>query len=342
MCPRITRDMNIKQLGNSNLPVTPIGLGLAALGRPGYINLGHGDDLNHQYDVAAMETQAHSVLDSAWDAGIRYFDAARSYGRAEEFLSSWIAKRSISERQATIASKWGYTYTADWRVKLPKGQKHEIKDHTLPVLQRQLIESSALLAGHLDLYQIHSTTLESGVLTDEAVLRELAGMRNRGLSIGFSVSGTQQAETIRRALEIEFDGTRLFSAVQATWNLLEQSAAKALEEAHDAGVGVIVKEGLANGRLTSRNDTIEFQQKMALLQTQAESQNSTVDSLALAAVINQPFVDVVLSGAACVDHLQSNLQALKVKWNDSMVELLGALAEPVESYWHTRSQLSWN
>ena len=334
--------MNRKQLGNSPLSVTPIGLGLAALGRPGYINLGHGDDLNHNHDVAAMEAQAHGVLDSAWDAGIRYFDAARSYGKAEEFLHSWLAKRGIAEKACTISSKWGYTYTADWQVSLPKGQQHEIKEHSLPVLQRQVLESRALLGGHLDLYQIHSTTLDSGVLDNEALLLELARLRNTGLSIGFSVSGTQQADTIRRALEIEFDGVLLFSAVQATWNLLEQSVTRALREAHDIGVGVIVKEGLANGRLTSRNGSPEFQRKMALLQAQAETQNATVDGMALAAVINQPFVDVVLSGAACVDHLKSNLQALKIKWNDSLAEMLDALVEPADSYWHTRSQLAWN
>ena len=334
--------MNTKQLGNTNLSVTPIGLGLAALGRPGYINLGHGDDLNYNHDVTAMEAQAHSVLDSAWDAGIRYFDAARSYGKAEAFLHSWLSKRGIKRKECAISSKWGYTYTADWQVSLPKGQQHEIKEHSLPVLQRQLLESRALLGGHLDLYQIHSTTLDSGVLEDEAVLLELARLRNTGLSVGFSVSGTQQADTIRRALEIEFDGVRLFSAVQATWNLLEQSVTSALREAHDIGMGVIVKEGLANGRLTTRNDSPEFQRKMALLRDQAESQNTTVDSIALAAVINQPFVDVVLSGAACADHLQSNLQALKVKWNDSLAEMLDVLVESADGYWHIRSQLAWN
>jgi aryl-alcohol dehydrogenase-like predicted oxidoreductase len=334
--------MNRIPLGNSHLTVTPMGLGLAALGRPGYINLGHGDDLNYNYDVTAMETQAHSVLDSAWDAGIRYFDAARSYGKAEAFLHSWLAKRGITEKACTIGSKWGYTYTADWRVHLQNGQKHEIKEHSLPVLQRQIFESSALLGDYLDLYQIHSTTLDSGVLANEAVLLELARLRSTGMSIGFSVSGTQQAETIRRALEIEIDGVLLFSAVQATWNLLEQSVTNALREAHEVGLGVIIKEGLANGRLTPRNDSPEFQRKMKLLQTQAEAQETTVDSIALAAVINQPFVDVVLSGAACVDHLKANLQALKIIWNDSLAEMLDAVVEPAENYWHIRSQLNWN
>ncbi len=336
------KNMNRKQLGNSHLSVTPIGLGLAALGRPGYINLGHGDDLNDNHDVTAMETQAHSVLDSAWDAGIRYFDAARSYGKAEEFLHSWLANRGITKKACTIGSKWGYTYTADWQVNLPKGQEHEIKAHSLPVLQRQILESRALLGGHLDLYQIHSATLDSGVLANGAVLRELARLRSAGLSIGFTVSGPLQADTIRRALEIEFDGVLLFSAVQATWNLLEQSVTSALREAHQAGMGVIVKEGLANGRLTPRNDSPGFQRKMALLQAQAETQNTTVDSMALAAVINQPFVDVVLSGAARVDHLKSNLQALKIKWNDSLAEMLDAWVEPANIYWHIRSQLAWN
>ncbi len=286
--------MNKQKLGNSDLSVTPLGLGLAALGHPGYINLGHADDLNHNHDVTAMETQAHLMLDAAWEAGIRYFDVARSYGKAEAFLSSWLAKRDVEETAVSVGSKWGYTYTADWQVNVAEGQKHEVKEHSLPVLQRQIQESRALLDTHLDLYQIHSTTLDSGVLSNAAVLQELAQLRNVGLAIGFSVSGAQQAETIWKALEIEFDGKSLFSAVQATWNLLEQSATSALESAHEAGMGVIIKEALANGRLTPRNDSPQFQSQMSLLQAEAAAQYSTVDALALAAVINQPFVDVTL------------------------------------------------
>ena len=66
--------------------VTKIGLGLAALGRPGYINLGHAVDLNHNYDLESMESHAHEIMELAYQKGIRYFDAARSYGKAEEFF----------------------------------------------------------------------------------------------------------------------------------------------------------------------------------------------------------------------------------------------------------------
>ncbi|MBV9415844.1 MAG: aldo/keto reductase, partial [Solirubrobacterales bacterium] len=78
-------------LGATGLPVTRIGLGLAALGRPAYINLGHAADLAGGTDVASMERAAHEALDAAYEAGVRYFDAARSYGKAEAFLGSWLA-----------------------------------------------------------------------------------------------------------------------------------------------------------------------------------------------------------------------------------------------------------
>jgi aryl-alcohol dehydrogenase-like predicted oxidoreductase len=334
--------MNRQELGSSHLLTTPIGLGLAALGRPGYINLGHSDDLGNNHNIMAMEAKAHDVLDAAWEAGIRYFDAARSYGKAEDFLHSWIKKRKVDAGSVTIGSKWGYTYTADWQVNVEKGKKHEVKEHSFEVLQRQTKESQTLLGEQLDLYQIHSTTLESGVLDNVTVLTELARLRNNGLAIGLSVTGTAQAETIERALEIEFDGTLLFSAVQASWNVLEQSVTAALQMAHEAGLGVIIKEGLANGRLTTRNIAPDFQKQMSLLQHLAKERNSTVDALALAAVVNQPFVDVVLSGAASVEHLQSNLQALQIEWNQPLADALQELVEPVKDYWQTRSQLAWN
>src|SRR5207237_5595783 len=100
------------------------------------------DDLSGDYDIAAMEAKAHAVLDTARAAGVRYFDAARSYGRAEEFLSSWLSSRRISPGDVTVGSKWGYTYTANWRV---DAERHEVKDHSRATLVRQLEERQGLL-----------------------------------------------------------------------------------------------------------------------------------------------------------------------------------------------------
>lgn len=328
-----------RPFGSSGIWVTPIGLGLAALGRPGYINLGHAQDLEQDYQVTSMEAHAHAVLDAAWEAGIRYFDAARSYGKAEVFLASWLIKKSISPDEVTVGSKWGYTYTAGWQV---EAEKHEVKDHTVPVLRRQTAESLELLGSYLDLYQIHSATLDSGVLERRDVLEELARLRDDGLTIGLTVSGPKQAETLRRAMEIRVDNRPVFAAVQATWNLLEVSAGPALRDASHAGMGVIVKEALANGRLTPRNDEPEFQKKREMLERVAADYETTIDAFALAAVLKQGWVDVVLSGAASVDHLRSNVKALDINITEETLEELQSIIESPADYWSTRSQLAWN
>src|SRR5882672_12681411 len=160
-----------------------LGLGLAALGRPGYMTLGHAEDVGDA-SVPAMERRAHEVLDAAYyAAGIRYFDAARSYGRAEEFLASWLLRQQ--PRGVTVASKWGYTYTAGWRA---QAKQHEVKDHSVAALRRQLAESREVLGPWLRVYQIHSVTPESPVLGDAAVLDELRRLRDQGVRVGFTVS----------------------------------------------------------------------------------------------------------------------------------------------------------
>ena len=191
--------MPTRPLGSTGLQVSPVGLGLAALGRPAYIDLGRDADLGDDRGVEALERRCHQVLDAAFAAGVRYLDAARSYGRAEAFLASWLRAREVDPAEVTVGSKWGYTYVGDWRM---DAEVHEVKDHSLAALTRQARESRDLLGRHLDLYQVHSATLDSGVLADRAVLDELARLRDHGVVIGLSSSGPGQAATIRRALEV--------------------------------------------------------------------------------------------------------------------------------------------
>ncbi|HEX7149679.1 MAG TPA: aldo/keto reductase, partial [Actinomycetota bacterium] len=187
--------MRTRPLGATGLQVSPVGLGLAALGRPAYIDLGRDADLGADRGVEALERRCHEVLDAAFDHGVRYLDAARSYGRAEAFLASWLDARGLDPDEVTVGSKWGYTYVGDWRM---DAETHEVKDHSLAALTRQAAETRALLGDHLDLYQVHSATLDSHVLEDRAVLAELGRLRDQGVVIGLSASGPGQADTIRR------------------------------------------------------------------------------------------------------------------------------------------------
>ena len=331
--------MELRTLGSTGLVVSPMGLGMAALGRPGYINLEHALDLERNYIEMAMEERSYEVLDAAWNAGVRYFDAARSYGLGEKFLGNWLRQRGVSPESVTVGSKWGYTYTADWKI---HAEVHEIKEHSLATLQRQWPETLAYLDSYLKLYQIHSATTQSGVLENRDVLRELARLKSDGVRIGLTTSGPDQGETVRRALEIRIDGVRLFDVVQATWNLLEPSVGPALTEAHEAGMGVIVKEALANGRLTERNKEPGFSRKLAILGTEARQLGTSIDALVLAVCLKQPFANVVLSGATTVDQILSNLQTSRLNLGQDTLARLSEFAEPPERYWSTRSKLPWN
>ena len=115
-----------------------------------------------------------------------------------------------------------------------------------------------------------------------------------------------------------------------------------LANAREMGVGVIVKEALANGRLTDRNLEPAFAGRLEILNREANRLGTTADALALAAVVSQPWVDVVLSGAATVEHLQSNLEAVEVIWDEEAESRLMELAEPAAVYWKARASLTWN
>src|SRR5260370_24968564 len=147
-----------------------LGLGLAALGRPGYLTVGHGADLGSERSQSAIEVRCRQVCDAAWEGGLRWFDAARSYGLAEQFLAGWLTDRQIPAASVNVSSKWGYTYTAGWRV---DADPPEVKDHSTAALRRQWPETNALLCPWLTLYQVHSATPESGVLHDENLHRPL-------------------------------------------------------------------------------------------------------------------------------------------------------------------------
>ena len=196
---------------------------------------------------------------------------------------------------------------------------------------RQVEETKANLGPYLDLYQVHSATFDSGILTNSRVheaLHRVCRVEN-GWGIGLSVSGPDQDALIREALGVRVppapeddddgggdnaggeDARRrgaaspprwpcLFDSVQCTYNILEQRPSEALLEAHASGVDVIVKEGLANGRALQHPRLLELSRAL----------DCEPDQLSLAAVLSQPFRPRVLSGAVSAEQLRSNMGSL--------------------------------
>jgi len=308
--------------------VDRLGIGLAALGRPAYINVGRAAELPPGRSVERMREATWHVLDAAYAAGVRWVDAARSYGRAEEFLGGWLSARTLDD--VTVSSKWGYAYVGGWKT---DAAVHEVKEHSLDRYRAQYAETRELLDGHLSLYQVHSLTEDSPLFQDVRLLEALAELQAEGVRVGFSTSGPRQADTIRRAMTLNVSGQRLFSSVQSTWNILETSAGEALREAHEAGLHVLLKEVLANGRLAVRPPEA--------VETLAAEHGVLPDAVALAAALSRPWADIVLIGAVSTAQLQSNLAASRVSLDERELEALADLSVPPERYWAERSALPW-
>lgn len=330
-----------RALGATGLVVSRLGIGLAAIGRPGYITLGRAHDLPGPRTPDALYDRCAAVLDAALTAGVRYVDAARSYGRAEEFLARWLGERALPRDAVTVGSKWGYRYTADWRIDAPV---HEEKELSSARFASQLAESRALLGDRLALYQIHSATVESGVLEDAPLLRALVDARRRGAfrALGLTLTGAGARRTLDAAMACRVDGERVFDVVQATFNVLEPSLRGGLAAAHAAGLGVIVKEAHANGRLSPANARPEDAVLRTRLDALARHAGAPCDRLALAFVAAEPWVDVVLSGAATVEQLRSHAAASELVLTTAARDELASLAESPDVYWRTRASLAWS
>jgi aryl-alcohol dehydrogenase-like predicted oxidoreductase len=133
-------------------------------------------------------------------------------------------------------------------------------------------------------------------------------------------------------------GEPLFSVAQVTWNLLEPTVQTAAAEAAQAGWAVLIKEGLANGRLAPGGDAAGPGSPLAAA---AAAAGVTPDALAIGAALAQPWATVVLSGAVSADQMAGNLTALRLA-GFLASQLTETMAESATDYWAERSARPWS
>ena len=317
--------------------ITKLGLGLAAIGRPEYINI---RDNNFSIDKSqeAFKKNALEVLDFAYKQGIRYYDTAPSYGKGEQFLTDWNSKHHYDD--VTLSTKWGYTYVADWE--LGYQGAHEIKEHSLDKLLEQWQTSKKLLPA-LKIYQVHSATFESGILENKNVLNQLFEIKKQtGIQIGITTSGLHQSKIIEAALKIKIDNEDLFDCYQVTYNILEQSTHAILKELIQKNKTVIIKEALANGRIFRNEKYHHYRSLYIALDVLAKKYHVGTDAIALRYVIDNLEPSYLLSGASSMEQLEQNIKAQNIKLKKDELLLLQTLKINPEKYWDERNQLSWN
>ena len=312
-----------------------IGLGTAALGRPQYINVRQESCDNSNLDT--FRKQSFQVLENAYNLGIRYFDTAPGYGLAEELLLQWLQTKD--DKTIEVATKWGYTYTANFDA---KAKIHEVKEHSLSKLKEQWKFSKQLLP-YLKVYQIHSATLETGVLENTPVLNELARLKNeKKLKIGITTTGTNQVEVIKKALDIIVDEKPLFDVFQVTYNFLDQSLLEIIDDLKQQDKSIVIKEALANGRVFRNNNYPHYTKMYSALENLAKKYNVGVDAIVLQYCSQTIPGSIVLSGASNTNQLDENLKVNSFSLSNDEVQLLNSFKITPEFYWTERKQLQWN
>jgi aryl-alcohol dehydrogenase-like predicted oxidoreductase len=312
-----------------------IGFGTAAIGRPQYINI--RQEVVEDVSIEAFREQGIKVLDEAYERGVRYYDTAPNYGLAEQLLIDWVTDKE--DPNIEVATKWGYTYEANFDA---NATLHETKEHSLNRLKKQWIQSIKLLP-YLSTYQIHSATLDSGVLDNESILSYLVQLKDQHqIRIGITTSGANQAEVLLKALDVEINGALLFDVFQVTYNVFDQSIGPVAERITNQNGRLVIKEAMANGRIFLNDQYPDYTSMYSVLEHLAAKYEVGVDAIALRFCIDSIPLFKVLSGAATEQHLIDNLKAERFKLSLDDVEQIKRLTVDPASYWTERKKLKWN
>ncbi len=215
--------MKYRLLGRTELQVSEIGFGCWAIGGTSY------GPTRDEESLAALET--------AWAEGVNFYDTADTYGHghSEELVGRFLKDKPRA--QAIIATKAGWDFYHDG------GSKKNFDPAYLAFACEQSLKRLGLET--IDLYQLHNPSLE--VLQDGKVLEALEELRRQGKIrfIGLSVHTEEEALAAIRSGRVD--------TLQVLFNLLDQRmTAKVFGEAKQNGVGIIVREPLANGLLSGK------------------------------------------------------------------------------------------
>lgn len=312
-----------------------LGLGTAALGRPQYINIRQE---NTKYStLEAFRKHSFSILEEAYNLGIRYFDTAPGYGFAEKLVLEWLQTKN--DASIEIGTKWGYTYTANFDA---NATIHEVKEHSFSKLNEQWNFSKQLLP-HLKVYQIHSATLETGVLENKEVLKKLAFLKKEhNLKIGLTTTGENQVEVIKKAMNMLVDGKQIFDIFQVTYNFLDQSLLEVSKDLIRQNKSIVIKEALANGRVFRNQHYKHYDKMYTILEDLSKKYTVGIDAITLKYCTQTIPKSIVLSGASNVTQLKENLKMTSFYLATDEIKLLDSFKVNSEFYWAERKKLQWN
>lgn len=315
--------MRYRRLGNTDLKVSALCLGCMTFGVPE-----RGD---HPWTLPEQESRL--IIKQAVDAGINFFDTADTYsdGTSEEFLGR--ALRDFVRREETvIATKVYFPMSTSPNDRGLSGKR------IIASIDQSL---KRLGTDYVDLYQIHRWDYDTPIEeTLEALHRIIKAGKARHLGAS-SMFAWQFSKANHLAKQ---NGWSPFVSMQNHYNLLyREEEREMIPYCKDAGIGMIPWSPLARGRLTrpwntatARTSTDEYGNKLYAASEDAdrhvvdrvaeiaEARGVAMASVALAWMLQKPFISAPILGASKPEHLQDAIAALALELTASEMAALEA------------------
>ncbi|MEI6914008.1 MAG: aldo/keto reductase [Armatimonadota bacterium] len=280
--------MNYRDLGRTGLKVSELGLGGLEIGRPWGIR--SADDSGQP----PPEEEVTRFLNHLLDQGVNLIDTAAAYWASEERIG-----KSLKHRRDDyiLCSKWG-----EWC-----DESGSVYDYSAKEFWKFLESGlTKLQTDVIDVYQIHSARMN--VLEDAEAISAMKAARDQGKIrfLGLSCGPDEAVAAMRQG---DFD------VIQISYSLLDlHMEQQVLPLARDKNVGVLIKDGLASGRLTSKIDRVgddqsDLKAKVAGLAELASSWGMSLPEMSLRFVLSNPAVSSVIAGTRSATHLGENMRA---------------------------------
>ncbi|MBE3584058.1 MAG: aldo/keto reductase [Limnochordaceae bacterium] len=278
-----------RPLGKTGLDVTLLGFGALEIGR----DWGLGDaPLRQRPD----EAQAAEVLNGVLDIGINLIDTAAAYHRSEERIGRALAGRrhefvlatKCGEHSAEPGTYYDFSYEA-------------VRDS----IQQSLIR---LRTDVIDILQIHFGPEPEKVLDEGQTLRAMREAQDAGKVRLLGASPPDHL--VERCIDMG-----VFQVLQVDYSLLHRTVEPLLEKAAERGIGILVRGGLAMGRLTPRvlpllETDPALRERLEPLLELVHGDGRQLTALALAFLRQNPAVSSILLGSKRLEHVVDDAELL--------------------------------
>lgn len=270
-------------LGRTGLAVTPLGYGAMEIRGP---RIWGGRPVT--------EAQAERILNAVLDAGISFIDTAYDYGLSEEYIGRCITYR---RKEYYLATKCGCTV-------VPGGDHDEtphvwIRENLLHNIENSL---RRMKTDYVDVWQLHNPSVEEVKAGDLVKVMEEVRAAGKVRWVGVS-SKLPEITTF-----IEWG---VFDTFQIPYSALERRHEKVITAAAKAGMGTIIRGGVARGAPEEagqgQRERWAIWEKAGLDELRAPGESRTAFLLRFA--LSHPDTHTTIVGTMNPDHLTQNVRA---------------------------------